>query len=153
MLQAAHNDKIGMEIIMDKVMLPPSSSSSGTPFPRFFPNRTEAVDHILPKETYDALPAAFIPQEDVCVMRPALMGDGPYKGWAGLGSGADEKAKASVNKGGYRVYQEGPGAEESKGKKLYSISRKDAGDFIAVMLAGQESETAFWWGRQPVIGY
>lgn len=139
-LQPFHDDKIGMELVMDKVMLPSSSSS---PIPRFFPDRDEALPKILPQPTYEALPAPFIPQEDVCVMRPALMKDGPLTGWS-TGSGSK----------GYRVFQEGPGADETKGKKLYAISRKDCGDFVATMLAGkEESKTAVWWGRQPVLGY
>lgn len=135
MLRAPHEDKIGMEIVMEKVLLPTTSESQSQP-PHFFPKRSEAPARILPATTYDALPAPFLPQTDVCIMRPALLNDGPAKAW-----------------GHYRVFQEGTGKEESAGKKLYNISRKDAGDFIAAMLAGKQEGAHVWWGRQPVLGY
>lgn len=134
MLKAPHDDKIAMEIVMKKVLL--ASSESQPQLPDFFPERSEVLPRILPAETYDALPAPFLPPTDVCIMRPAMMTDGPSKGW-----------------GNYRIVQEGPGKEESAGKKLYSISRKDCGNFVAAMLSGKQEGANVWWGRQPVLGY
>jgi hypothetical protein len=135
MLRAPHEDKIGMEIVMEKVVLP-ATSESQPQLPHFFPERSEATPRILPAATYDALPPPFLPQTDVCIIRPALFNDGPAKGW-----------------GNYRIFQEGPGKEESAGKKLYKISRKDCGDFIATMLGGKQEGADVWWGRQPILGY
>jgi len=135
MLKAPHADKIAMEIVMRKVLLPVAPESQPE-LPQFFPDLDEVLPRLLPTATYDALPAPYLPQTDVCIMRPALMTDGPAKGW-----------------GNYRIVQEGPGKEESAGKKLYNISRNDCGDFIAAMLSGKQEGADVWWGRQPILGY
>lgn len=130
MLTPPHVDKIGMEVVMAKVTIPSSS------LPHFFPDRAEAPEQILTDAQFAEVPTAFIPQTDICVPRLALLSDAPAKGW-----------------GNYRVIQEGPGADESKGKKMYSIYRSDAGEFIGTLLAGSNPEIQKWWGSQPVLAY
>jgi hypothetical protein len=133
MLEAPHADKIGMEAVVERAM----ASSASSSLPRFFPDASEAPAKILPSASLEASPSSLFDQSNVCVIRPALLTDGDHKGW-----------------GKYRVFQEGPGKEESKGKSAYSISRKDAGDFIARLLIDRDGEGASrWWGCQPVLAY
>jgi hypothetical protein len=133
MLEHPHADKIGMELIVERA----TTNAPTASLPRFFPDASEARADVLTTATLEASPAALLSQKDVCVVRPAIFSDGERKGW-----------------GKYRVFQEGPGKDESKGKSTYSISRKDAGDFVARLLIDKEGEGANqWWGYQPVIAY
>jgi len=129
-LKNAHADKIAMEIALSKALLPSSE------LPRFFPSPSEISPKVTTESDIDSnITTPFLAPQDVCVLRPALFTDGEPKG----------KEK-------YRVFQEGPGKDESAGKGLRSISRRDVGDFIARLLGGDE-DVQKWWGHQPVVAY
>jgi hypothetical protein len=131
LLENPFADKIGMELVVDRAI----ANTPTTSLPRFFPDASETRPHVLTASALEASPAALLSHKDVCVVRPALLTNGERKGE-------------------YRAFQEGPGKEESSGKCLYSISRKDAGDFVARLLIDKDGEGANrWWGHQPVIGY
>ncbi|KAF8319618.1 hypothetical protein DL93DRAFT_2074552 [Clavulina sp. PMI_390] len=151
-LTPPHVDKIGMELIMEHAILPSTDAS----LPRLFPDFSEVPSHVLTADKFATLPPPFIPPTDVLVLRPALLHDGVPKGWSTTVVLPEDGAKTKV-KGddGYRVIQEGLGPLESKGKSCYSVSRKDVGDFIAIMLSGGKDKegSEVWWGRQPVLAY
>lgn len=120
-----------MEVVIERAISPSDS------LPRFFPDASEPPSTILTAAALQASPENIFDPKNVCVVRGALLADGKRKGW-----------------GSYRVFQEGDGKDDSKGKKLYNISRNDAGDFVANLLIASESENAGkWWGYQPVIAY
>ncbi|KAF8334734.1 uncharacterized protein EI90DRAFT_458712 [Cantharellus anzutake] len=128
-LEHPHADKIAMEVTLSKALLPSSS------YPHFFPSPSEISPMVTTAGDIDAVISPFIAPQDVCVVRPALLTDDAAKG----------KEK-------YRIIQEGTGREESSGKGMYSISRKDVGGFIARLLGGDD-DVQKWWGCQPVLAY
>ncbi|KAF8315006.1 hypothetical protein DL93DRAFT_2079661 [Clavulina sp. PMI_390] len=154
-LKAPHVDKIGMEYVMERATLPANPAvPEEASLPRFTPDRSEVLPHILSREAQDALPAPFIPASDICIIRPALLNDGTPKGMSrSVRTPHDGREKNAKDDKGYRVFQEGLAKHESKGKGLYSICRKDAGHFIAEILGGKNADAQMWWGRQPVLGY
>lgn len=128
-LKNAHADKIAMEVALSKALLPSSVH------PRFFPSPSEINPRVTTPADIDSAVTPFIAPQDVCVIRPALFTDGEPKG-----------------KEHYRVIQEGPGNDESAGKGMHTIARKDVGGFIARLLGGDE-DVQKWWGYQPVVAY
>ena len=171
MLQAAHDDKIGMEVALAKALALPTLTSPSSQLPRFFPLPTELPSHIMSPEVYQSLPEGILDPARVCVVRPALMGDGKRKGvyrvvQEGTKSSSSSSSAASASKSPKEKNGKGKEAEAelygedevSKGKKIYSISRRDVGDFMARLLAAPGEEEGRegakrWWGRQPVLGY
>lgn len=129
LLKNAHADKIAMEVALSKALLPSSA------LPRFFPEPDEINPRVTTPSEIDSAITPFMAPQDVCVIRPALFTDGEPKG----------KEK-------YRVIQEGPGKDESAGKGMQKVARKDVGGFIGRLLGGDE-DVKKWWGYQPVVAY
>ncbi|KAF8324770.1 uncharacterized protein EI90DRAFT_2230454 [Cantharellus anzutake] len=130
LLEHPHADKIAMEVALSKALLPSEES-----YPRFFPAPSEISPKVTTLASIDAAISPFIAPQDVCVVRPALLNNKTAKG-----------------RGSYRIIQEGTGQEESSGKGMFSISRKDVGGFIAGLLGGND-DVQKWWGCQPVLAY
>lgn len=118
-----------MEVALSKALLPSSA------LPRFFPEPDEINPRVTTPSEIDSAITPFMAPQDVCVIRPALFTDGEPKG----------KEK-------YRVIQEGPGKDESAGKGMQKVARKDVGGFIGRLLGGDE-DVKKWWGYQPVVAY
>ncbi|KAF8313847.1 hypothetical protein DL93DRAFT_2080748 [Clavulina sp. PMI_390] len=144
-----------MEYVMDRATLPANPDiPAEASLPHFTPDPSEVLPHILSPAAQEALPAPFIPASDVCIIRPALLDDSEPRGMSrSVRTPLDGSEKNEKDDKGYRVIQEGLEKHESKGKGFYSISRKDAGHFVAEILGGKNADAQMWWGRQPVLGY
>ncbi|KAF8315007.1 hypothetical protein DL93DRAFT_2227713 [Clavulina sp. PMI_390] len=148
-------DKVGMGYVMARSTLPPDLNvAEESSLPRFGPGESEVLPQVLSRDAQAALPPPFLLASDVCIIRSALLTDGPSLGMSKtVRTPLDGVKKNAKGDNGYRVIQDGLADHESKGKSMYSISRKDAGHFVAEILGGKNRDAQLWWGRQPVLAY